>query len=219
MNKQQKVRDSILKMNQDIYKAKDKYFEKITKVIIQCVNNYSALTWDKGLQEVFELFIDSLTETYTITMRELRNIYSKLEDFNIDDISQLTYQEDGKTLYDRIKKYWDQAESDIKGELDYDLVKAYLIDRYDMLLENETKIIQSQVEKNKIAPVATLLVIESEGHDCRWGCSNYEGEYSPEDPVPLPPYHPNCQCIFYYVETDNDDDIVDLDLEIEDIKW
>ena len=57
MNKQQKVRDSILKMNQDIYKAKDKYFEKITKVIIQCVNNYSALTWDKGLQEVFELFI------------------------------------------------------------------------------------------------------------------------------------------------------------------
>ena len=152
MNKQQKVRDSILKMNQNIYKAKDKYFEKITKVIIQCVNNYSALTWDKGLQEVFELFIDSLTETYTITMRELRNIYSKLEDFNIDDISQLTYQEDGKTLYDRIKKYWDQAESDIKGELDYDLVKAYLIDRYDMLLENETKIIQSQVEKNKIAP-------------------------------------------------------------------
>lgn len=103
MNKQQKVRDSILKMNQNIYKAKDKYFEKITKVIIQCVNNYSALTWDKGLQEVFELFIDSLTETYTITMRELRNIYSKLEDFNIDDISQLTYQEDGKTLYDRIK--------------------------------------------------------------------------------------------------------------------
>lgn len=33
MNKQQKVRDSILKMNQDTYKAKDKYFEKITKAI------------------------------------------------------------------------------------------------------------------------------------------------------------------------------------------
>ena len=48
------------------------------------------------------------------------------------------------------------------------------------------------------------------------GCDNCEGgEYPADEDVTLPPYHPYCNCQWYWDYTDSEDDINDLDLEIE----
>ena len=49
-------------------------------------------------------------------------------------------------------------------------------------------------------------------------CSKWNGEYPAGEDIPLPPYHTNCQCSAYYIETDDEDNVNDLDLEVEEIK-
>jgi hypothetical protein len=68
---------------------------------------------------------------------------------------------------------------------------------------------------NKIAPKATIKVIEGTGVDDDGICAEYIGEYPADENVPEPPYHTNCECFLYYVEVDDEDDIHDLDLELE----
>ena len=63
--------------------------------------------------------------------------------------------------------------------------------------------------QNKVGKLSQLVIIENSGGDC-------DGEW-PADEAILPPYHPNCCCQAYYDDTDNEDDIKDLELENDDI--
>ena len=77
---------------------------------------------------------------------------------------------------------------------------------YDRILFTESRVVESKVKKMKKPIDATLLVIES-------GCDLCQGgEYPPDADVELPPFHPYCNCTYYY-ETAEVDDITDLDLE------
>ena len=77
---------------------------------------------------------------------------------------------------------------------------------YDRILFTESRVVESKVKKMKKPIDATLLVIES-------GCDLCQGgEYPPDADVELPPFHPYCNCTYYY-ETAEVDDIADLDLE------
>ena len=70
-------------------------------------------------------------------------------------------------------------------------------------------VVESKLKKIKKPNNASLLVIES-------GCELCEGgEFPPDEDVVLPPFHPYCNCTYYYEITDSEDDINDLDLEIE----
>lgn len=95
-------------------------------------------------------------------------------------------------------------------------MRIYLIDKYDRLLRNETQIIKNTVMQNKVGKLSQLVIIENSGGDCDGGCAQYAGEW-PVDEAILPPYHPNCCCQAYYDDTDNEDDIKDLELENDDI--
>lgn len=96
--------------------------------------------------------------------------------------------------------------------------KLKLLDKLYNLLINESRIIESLVIKGKLRRTASILVIECEENDCNFGCTEYAGEHPADEDVPLPPYHPDCVCTYYYIETDDEDDIHDLDLSIEDVE-
>ena len=149
-------------------------------------------------------------------IKELKKIYSRTKKFELKDILSLTYQDDEKTLLDRIQKYWSAGAQKLENNISTALVKQYLINMYDMLLTNETLIVRNQVMHNKLSSVANILVIEGEGDDhCGGLCAQWIGEYPADEPIPLPPYHPSCLCSCYYIETDDFDDMQDLDLEME----
>jgi len=206
------IRKEILKLEDLIDESKDKYFEKIINKSLKAVreysNNFNIKLWDKAYKKIEDLFYESLTETYLITSKYIEKLYEEVEEFNIKNIFDLTYKEDGKTIQDRLSLIWEETRQDILKEKTYKEIRDNLVYKFERILNTETKNVENAVKKNKRPINATLLVIES-------GCDMCEGgEYPPDEDVNLPPYHPSCRCIFYY-EVANPDDVHDLDLEEE----
>lgn len=206
------IRKEILKLEDLVDESKDKYFEKIINKSLKAVreysNNFNIKLWDKAYKKIEDLFYESLTKTYLITSKYIEQLYEEVEEFNIKNIFDLTYKEDGKTIQDRLSLIWEETRQDILKEKTHKEIRDNLVYKFERILNTETKNVENAVKKNKRPINATLLVIES-------GCDMCEGgEYPPDEDVNLPPYHPSCRCIFYY-EVANLDDVHDLDLEEE----
>lgn len=207
MKKRELIKKEVAFMNDKIQAGVESSLNQIVQQVIAYSNT---LEESKTLLEkTQQLFYDSLTQTYSITSNELKQIYSRTKDFEVNDILSLTYNKDNKTLNERIAEHWHKAAL----YTDKQAMRVYLIDKYDRLLRNETQIIKNTVMQNKVGKLSQLVIIENSGGDCDGG---YAGEW-PADEAILPPYHPNCCCQAYYDDTDNEDDIKDLELENDDI--
>ena len=184
----------------------DEYLQKITKVILSATKSYPN-DWDKTYDKIEELFYEFLTKVYKNVNIHLKSIYRNLPELDIKNIFDLTYDIDGKHITERLKEYWSEAEKNLSSNPDNLIgVQNYLINMYDRILFTESRVVESKVKKMKKPIDATLLVIES-------GCDLCQGgEYPPDADVELPPFHPYCNCTYYY-ETAEVDDIADLDLE------
>ena len=184
----------------------DEYLQKITKVILSATKSYPN-DWDKTYDKIEELFYEFLTKVYKNVNIQLKSIYRNLPELDIKNIFDLTYDIDGKHITERLKEYWSEAEKNLASNPDNLIsVQNYLINMYDRILFTESRVVESKVKKMKKPIDATLLVIES-------GCDLCQGgEYPPDADVELPPFHPYCNCTYYY-ETAEVDDIADLDLE------
>lgn len=194
---------------------KKKIFSQIDTAVKSYPNNWGSLADTDNPKSktyfatIYNLFFDSFTETYKITSTELKKLYKEISDFTVKDIYDLTYKADGKTFDERMEEYWTEAKNKLNQRYSHEDVIQLLYHRYERLLETETRIIESKVKDNKKPVRASLIVIDS-------GCDTcIGGEFAIDEGVELPPYHPNCQCNWWYEETDNPDDIKDLDLEIE----
>lgn len=184
----------------------DEYLQKTTKVILSATKSYPN-NWDKTYDKIEELFYEFLTKVYKNVNIHLKSIYRNLPELDIKNIFDLTYDIDGKHITERLKEYWSEAEKNLASNPDNLIsVQNYLINMYDRILFTESRVVESKVKKMKKPIDATLLVIES-------GCDLCQGgEYPPDADVELPPFHPYCNCTYYY-ETAEADDIADLDLE------
>lgn len=210
MKKREQIKREVASMNDKIQAGVESSLNQIVQQVIAYSNKpeQSKTLLDKTQQ----LFYDSLAQTYSTTSGELKRIYSRTKDFEVKDILSLTYNKDNKTLNERITEHWNKA-SEYSNKT---AMQAYLIDKYDRLLRNETQIVKNAVMFNKVGTLSQLAIVENSGRDCDGGCAEYAGEW-PVDEVILPPYHPNCCCQVYYDDTDNEDDIEDLELKNEDI--
>lgn len=198
------------KLRKEIDKVLDEYLQKITKVIISALKSYPE-GWIKNYHKIEDLFYDFLVEVYKIVIKYLEKQYGKnnIPDFEIEDIFELAYDIDGKSITERLREYWDEAADKIKIAQDQAIIQNYLINMYDRILFTESRVVESKLKKIKKPNNASLLIIES-------GCELCQGgEFPPDEDVVLPPFHPYCNCTYYYEITDSEDDINDLDLEIE----
>ena len=200
------IRIKLAHMRNQIDSTLDEYLYEITKIILKASKDYPD-DWDKYYQQIEDLFYEFLVDIYNIVNNYLKAIYKKIPEFNIENIYELTYNADGKTLTERLKEHWQEASKHLKiNNDDHINISNHLVNMYDRILFTESRIIESKLKKIKKPEEATILVIES-------GCDKCEGgDYPPDEDILLPPYHPNCNCQWYY-EVANEDDIHDLDLE------
>lgn len=216
-----KIRKAIFKIRKDTDKICDNYLTKIYIQIKKYINNYPEINWDDFKENILKLCYDCLEEVYAYVSKSLKEIYDKVEDFDIEDINDLTYQKDGKTLDDRISEHLKNAKERLDNKEKLDLVILYLLNRMTLILTTETRTVEQRVKKNK-KPIHKpgyygILVIEGCGGDCNGICPDYNGEYPEDSEVPTPPYHPNCTGISYYDITNDPDIIKDLDLDDTDL--
>lgn len=210
-----------------INESKDEYASSIIKIANSLVRQGKNLKTSKELEELFlqskeqvlDLTFESLEQTYSYScsmVKEMYNITSKPI-----DLKDLTYNDDGKTLDERLLEYFQELNEYV---LDYiknnepivwDTIKRSLHQRLLLVLDTETQTVKNKVIRLKV-----------EGH-CEFGeilsgecdsCPGSGGIY-PIDELDIPPFHPECMCeVIYYEElTDVPEEIEDLELEIEDI--
>lgn len=213
------LREAIKNLSLTNKKNIESYIEELYKKVVKPLTADSSSTeYNKTANDIF---YNSLEKTYSTTSKELNSIYTGVEEFNPKNILDLTYKSDGKTLEDRILSYIEKTISKLKEDpLNESAIKLWLYGKFDALLTNETAIVETAIKKNKIPIKATILVVEG-GCTCGDGfCEEQVGEY-PADELPpcgdLPPYHQWCTCFWYYEETDNSDDVKDLDLDIDEL--
>ena len=216
LKKHQKIKDKLEKAIEALNKKIDLELEAIIKIIFFWIANDEKINTEDHQADLIDLFYKALENLYSEINIELGKIYKKVAPFNLKNIIDLTFQEDGKTLNERIIKYLDDLEEKrLSGDFP-DNLKNFGVNMYSRLLNNEGKYLFTHLMEMKIKPVASILVIET--GTCGDLCSEWGGEYPAGEDIPLPPYHTNCQCSAYYIETDDEDDVNDLGLEVEEIK-
>ena len=198
----------------------DDYLEEILAEIIYAVNHYAeqkspSKFWDAELQKMLNQFYNCFTDIYASTSKELKNIFKDVENFQVKNIKDLTFKEDGKELDDRVTDYWNQAEENLNiKEVDNQAVKVWLYNKLANILETDAKVVEEQVKKNKKPIITPDQYLIAEVGDCNCPqCGTY-----PADDYPLPPFHPKCPAMVWFTITDDPDDINDLDLEEEDME-
>lgn len=216
LRKHQKIKDKLEKATDVLNKKIDSELENIIKILFSWIAEGEKINTKDHRTTLINLFYNSLEEIYSEINVELGKIYKKVAPFNLKNITDLTFQADGKTLDERISKYLDDLEEKrISGDFQDDM-KNFGTNMYFRLLNNESRYLFTHLMEMKIKPVASLLVIET--GICDDLCGEWNGEYPAEENIPLPPYHTNCQCSAYYIETDDEDDVNDLELEVEEVK-
>lgn len=179
----------------------EEFFEAAVKIALRFLRH--EITFDEFVDQIIDLIYKSLEKTMALTLAELREIYSKLQDIK-EELKNMTFSEDGKTLEERIYN--------ICQELYYDHIsKEMFIYRLGLIFHNENRYLYQKI-KQKAMPSAGLVVF--------FGCScdkcSQESRVYPYNEVPAwPPFHVNCSGDWFEVETDDADDIHDLDLETE----
>lgn len=198
----------------------DNYSEKVLAGIIYAVNHYaeqksSSKFWDAELQKMLNRFYDCFTDIYANTSKELKNIFKDVENFQVKNIKDLTFKDDGKELDDRITGYWNQAEENLNAkDVDNQAIKVWLYNKLANILETDAKVVEEQVKKHKKPIITPGQYLIAEVGDCN--CPQC-GTYPADDYLP-PPFHPKCPAMVSFAITDDPDDINDIDLEEEDME-
>lgn len=205
-----RVRKQIFELKK---KNENNYVSSLTKIVkyaFSKMSNYNKEEWRKSLPVVIDMFYESFEKIYLTTSKEIRNIYGKVQDFNVSNIFDLTFNADGKTIEERIGEYWNEVGKQLEQkQIPIANIKEFLIHNYERIIRTETNKIENFVKMNKKPQEAYVLIIES-------GCDACEGgEFPADEDVALPPYHPNCNCTFYYELVQDKDTIEDLELEVE----
>lgn len=205
-----RIREQIFELKK---KNENNYISSLTQIVkyaFSKMSNYNKEEWKKSLPVVIDMFYKGFEEVYLTTSKEIRNIYGRVQDFNVSNIFDLTFNTDGKTIEERIGEYWNEVGKKLEQkQIPITNIKEFLIHNYERIIRTETNKIENLVKKNKKPQEAYVLIIES-------GCDACEGgEFPADEDVALPPYHPNCNCTFYYELIQDENTIEDLELEVE----
>jgi hypothetical protein len=152
---------------------------------------------DEAATHTANAIYEILETNLSTTLTELRKIYSKsFNEETILDLQEIFYQEDGKTLEERIENWFNEVLSD-KPTQDEMLILFYHL---SMIVDTESFNIISYTMKNKL-DTTYVEIVAGEGCDI---CNEYcNGEVYEEDEIELPPYHPSCTCEPIYYEKED----------------
>lgn len=202
-NKIRMSKDEVRKANKNISNSNKKITEKSLEKISTIINKKFGKT--PFPQELEETFYDNLEKIFKNTTDMLYHIYPKAKDYKVKDLFSITYDEDGKTTEERMRKYWKDGEQRLRNSSPIKIEKIRLLGLFKQLLENESAIVERVIKQEKVQPIAEYVCIEG-GCACNSEkCNAYIGDWPADEDIPLPPYHPNCECSYFYYDDENED--------------
>lgn len=167
--------------------------EELYKLLKEQIEN----SIDNASKEITNFIYEVLTKNLSITLSELKKIYS--DSFNSDEVIKLQdifYEEDGQSFEDRIENWFTNILSNNPSQKEILILFYHLC----LILDTESFKIITYTMKNKLN-TSYVEIIAGEGCEiCNEHC---DGEIHKEEDIELPPYHPSCQCeAIYYKKED-----------------
>ncbi len=164
------------------------------------IKNNSKENWNKIANELIEEIYSSLEETLSLSLKLVKKLYGvKNKKLNI---KTLTWNQDGKTLEDRVKGYCESIylEIDLNNEPNEKILKNLMTYNLTRLLDTETMVIYNNSIYQLLKDEEVYASIEGAGNcedgDCEAHISNKRVPIAELEA--LPPYHPDCECYVEY---------------------
>ena len=194
------LKKAMKELREDIDSSKDKILIEIFKMAKTLVGVvYDKIESEKTSSEIKEDIQkkteNSFEETYKITSIQVKKIYQRVPTFNPDNLEDLTYTEDGKTYKDRLDQYYIEIFEDKEKNKSFEYALMKYETNLERLLHTETRHIETTVKINK-KPKGELWVIIDDT-----GCDKCIGGTFPEKGTKLPPFHVDCDCLWWYIDS------------------
>ena len=120
----------------------------------------------------------------------IKEVYPKVKISKRIDIKSLTWQEDGKTIEDRVKLYCDYAHEVLKTDKNISILRNRLIHNFIRIIETEDIVVLNQVLR-RVAEDYPYVQISNGSCEC----CNSGGIELVKNVSKWPPFHPICKCV------------------------
>ena len=164
LNKEKKTKELL----SDIAKLEKKHEDKIAVIIVSALRKSEKTIeesdliaiWDEAEDKIIDLIYELLERVYRLILEFIKEVYPEAKISKRIDIKSLTWQEDGKTIEDRVKLYCDYAHevlktdkniSDLRDKSNEDIVEYIynlVIEDYNKKLEDVPPVVQNDFEKS-----------------------------------------------------------------------
>lgn len=194
------VKEYHIKYFNEILENKKEYQEKIVKFILKFmtnIKNNDTVNWSEIEKTLNDYIYSSLAETLSSSLSLVKEAYGiKNKKLNL---KELTWQEDGKTIEDRIHSYC-YGVKELVSTADEAILKRLLVYNMTRLLDTETIVIHNRSVRQLLEGDIEYAEVLN-GDEC---CEDCEIHFSqgkiPIADLELPPYHPDCECyVIYYL--------------------
>ena len=195
LNKEKKTKELL----SDIAKLEKKYEDKIAVVIVSALRKSEKTIeesdliaiWDEAEDKIIDLIYELLERVYRLILEFIKEVYPEAKISKRIDIKSLTWQEDGKTIEDRVKLYCDYAHEVLKTDKNISDLRDRLIHNFIRIVETEDIVVLNQVLKRRVADYYPYVQISNGSCEC---CGSVEIERV-ENVSEWPPRHPMCGCV------------------------
>lgn len=194
LNKEKKTKELL----SDIAKLEKKYGDKIAVVIVSALRKSEKtieesdliVIWDEAEDKIINLIYELLERVYRLILVFIKGVYPKAKISKRIDIKSLTWQEDGKTIEDRVKLYCDYAHEVLKIDKNISILRNRLIHNFIRIIETEDIVVLNQVLR-RVAEDYPYVQISNGSCEC---CGPREIELV-KNVSEWPPFHPMCKCV------------------------
>lgn len=214
----QKILDALKELTHIIQSTIiDKKIEKIAEIILQWYKNPIEEKYQQFEDDLVNAILECNEQVYALTSEEIKKIYKIPISLPLSKI--VTFEKDGKTLRDRIRRWFCPKQITLNDEEIYWIIeqdnpdylenKISAIGKITQIVENEANYQKQTVMYDKLHELCDFVILP--GGECDEGCP--EGIFPIDEFSDYPPYHTNCTCIPIYDITDEWDEIEELGLE------
>ena len=164
---------------------------------------YSTEQMESCQEDITKLLYECLEKIYPLVVKFVKKNYPEVE-FEKINVASLTWNKDGLTLEERIKKHLVDSSQKLlelykDGVIDYDSVQKILDIEIVRIMDTESYIISNTILHDKLKKVSKYFEILG-GNCCEYCDEHISGIQNITQLEDIPPFHPNCQCmVIYYI--------------------
>ena len=187
------TREQREKLQEEVLNLCSKYEEKFAYLISK---------QDEDLeQQLLDLFYELFEKIYAIVLKYIKR--ESIEILSKEEVSNLLFKKDGKTLEDRVRVHFIDFSNSLKTLED----RVILLNKMCKIVKTEAVHLTNTAIYYKLKDNATHIVVYGGGSDT-CDCGMHHGVFPANEfdqTTMLPPFHSNCCCSFYLITLEEED--------------